>query len=212
MQYPINEIFYSLQGEGVWTGTPMTFVRFYGCNLKCKFCDTQDLHNQTLTEEDILAKITDTNTNTNTNTKVVLTGGEPLLQNLDPLIKLLHKANLKLHLETNCTLPLPMEKLDWIATSPKTKNPDPVILYHADEVKFLVNTNENWKEYIEYITKNYTIKGKKLLLPVAKKYTKTTASSPDSIIKKNTYAAIDYCFTHSDFSLCMQMHKVLNIN
>ena len=71
----INEIFYSLQGEGYWTGTPAVFVRFSGCNLKCGFCDTEHGGFVDMSEEEIVAAV-----NSFPARHVVLTGGEPALQ------------------------------------------------------------------------------------------------------------------------------------
>ena len=70
----INEIFYSLQGEGFHTGTPAVFVRFSGCNLKCSFCDTQHEEGVLMSDEEILAEVVKYPAVT-----VILTGGEPSL-------------------------------------------------------------------------------------------------------------------------------------
>ena len=70
----INEIFYSLQGEGFHTGTPAVFVRFSGCNLKCSFCDTQHEEGVWMSDEEILAEVGKYPAMT-----VILTGGEPSL-------------------------------------------------------------------------------------------------------------------------------------
>ena len=74
----INEIFYSLQGEGFHTGTPAVFVRFSGCNLKCPFCDTHHEDGVMMTDEEILAEVAQYPA-----TVVILTGGEPLPENID---------------------------------------------------------------------------------------------------------------------------------
>ena len=71
----INEIFYSLQGEGHYTGTPAVFIRFAGCNLKCSFCDTDFTSFTEMIEDDIVREIGQYPTN-----HIVITGGEPTLQ------------------------------------------------------------------------------------------------------------------------------------
>ena len=72
--YKINEIFYSLQGEGFYTGTPSVFVRFSGCNLSCPFCDTDHNLGVMMTADEIAAAV-----NAFPASHVVLTGGEPSL-------------------------------------------------------------------------------------------------------------------------------------
>ena len=71
----VNEIFYSIQGEGRYTGTPAIFIRLAGCNLRCNFCDTEHQPYQDLTEEEIMRQIADFPAD-----HVVITGGEPMLQ------------------------------------------------------------------------------------------------------------------------------------
>ena len=77
----INEIFYSLQGEGSFTGTPAVFIRFSGCNTKCPFCDTQHEEFVEMTEDEILAEVKKDPAN-----HVVITGGEPTMQLTPSLI------------------------------------------------------------------------------------------------------------------------------
>lgn len=77
----VNEIFYSIQGEGRYTGTPAIFIRLAGCNLRCDFCDTEHQPYQDLTEEEIMRQIADFPTS-----HVVITGGEPMLQITQSLI------------------------------------------------------------------------------------------------------------------------------
>ena len=83
----INEIFYSLQGEGHFTGTPAIFIRFSGCNLKCSFCDTDHSHYTEMTEEEIVGEACKYPAR-----HVVITGGEPLLQITASLTDKLHGA------------------------------------------------------------------------------------------------------------------------
>lgn len=111
--YRVNEIFYSLQGEGAFTGTPVVFVRFSGCNRACSFCDTDFDDYTLLSADDIVAEAERYPAG-----RVVLTGGEPLLQVDAPLIDALHRAGMTIHIETNGTLPVP-DGIDWVTCSPK---------------------------------------------------------------------------------------------
>mgnify|MGYP001533414138 CR=1 FL=1 len=113
MMRKINEIFYSLQGEGYHTGTPAIFVRFSGCNLKCDFCDTQHEEGKMMTDDEIIAEVKKYPAVT-----VVLTGGEPSLWIDDELIDRLHQAGKYVTIETNGTRPLPAA-IDWVTCSPK---------------------------------------------------------------------------------------------
>ena len=109
----INEIFYSLQGEGFHTGTPAVFVRFSGCNLKCSFCDTQHEEFRMMTDDEIIAEVC-----TYPCQMVILTGGEPGLSIDSQLTKALHAAGKYIAIETNGTCVLP-EDIDWVTCSPK---------------------------------------------------------------------------------------------
>ena len=83
----INEIFYSLQGEGRFTGVPAVFVRFAGCNLKCDFCDTDHVAASDMSVCDIVGVVSGF-----ASRHVVLTGGEPALQVVSELTEALHEA------------------------------------------------------------------------------------------------------------------------
>ena len=131
----INEIFYSLQGEGHHTGYPSVFIRFSGCNLQCPFCDTRHNGGVAMTDTDIVHAV-----NLYKADWVVLTGGEPSLWIDADFIRLLHQATgKKIAIETNGTNPLP-EGIDWVTVSPKGNIAevvgDPEIrVSRADEIK-----------------------------------------------------------------------------
>lgn len=130
----VNEIFYSLQGEGYWTGTPAVFIRFSGCNLKCPFCDTNHQPYVEMTEEEIMDEV-----NKYPADLVVITGGEPCLQLNNKMIDLLHNAEKMVAVETNGTKELP-KWVDWVTVSPKEPyvgKAGKVILTSADEVKIV---------------------------------------------------------------------------
>ena len=108
--YRVNEIFYSLQGEGYWTGTPMVFLRFSGCNLKCPFCDTDHSSYQEMSAGEIVAEMLQAGGDCR---RACVTGGEPSLQLDKALVEALHGAGFEVHVETNGTRPLPAG-VDWV--------------------------------------------------------------------------------------------------
>jgi 7-carboxy-7-deazaguanine synthase len=120
--YRVNEIFFSVQGEGNLMGTPMVFVRFAECNLRCSIsnagfdCDTEFASYRERTASEIVDEVTSLNPKKGW---ILFTGGEPGLQLDDALIQLLRGQGWKLAIETNGTVLLP-EGLDWICVSPKT--------------------------------------------------------------------------------------------
>lgn len=109
----VNDIFYSLQGEGRNTGRAAVFVRFAGCNLHCPFCDTDFTDYREMSDEDILAAIIPYPSRF-----VVVTGGEPTLQLDRAFIDLLHSYGYEIAMETNGTHSVP-EGIDWVTVSPK---------------------------------------------------------------------------------------------
>lgn len=100
MKYRISEFFESIQGEGMFTGLPVIFVRFSGCNMSCPFCDTDFETRVNCTPEELFGHITQCGPTRD----VVFTGGEPLLQDLTPIIEYLKSAGYRVHLETNGTI------------------------------------------------------------------------------------------------------------
>ena len=134
----INEIFYSLQGEGMHTGTPAVFVRFSGCNLHCPFCDTRHEEGTWMSNEEIVEAV-----KRHPSRFVILTGGEPSLQIDEDLLHRLHDAGRYICIETNGTHPLPAG-IDWVTCSPK--GDAPVMLEKIDEVK-VVYTGQDVETY-----------------------------------------------------------------
>jgi organic radical activating enzyme len=117
--YKINEVFYTLQGEGAHSGIPAVFVRFSGCNLRCPWCDTEFAEFTEMSADEIVCEALSIYDIPNERRKmVVLTGGEPSLQVDTPLIDALHQAGFYICIETNGTHPLP-DGIDWITCSPK---------------------------------------------------------------------------------------------
>ena len=136
--YLVNEIFYSLQGEGVRAGTPNLFLRFSKCNLACTRethgfdCDTEFESGRRMTAEEIVDEL---RRSSEACGWVVLTGGEPALQVDRELIDALHEAGYRLAIETNGSVELP-SGLDWITVSPKVAE-HALRQRRADEVKYV---------------------------------------------------------------------------
>ena len=146
----VNEIFYSLQGEGFHTGKAAAFIRFSGCNLNCSFCDTDHSSHRDMSEDEIIAFIA-----SYPSSHVVITGGEPTLQITDSFLKKLHDNGKYVQIETNGSIALPREivdNIDWITCSPKNLQ---VKLGRIDELKVLyTGENVDMSKYSNLINDN----------------------------------------------------------
>ncbi len=190
--YRINEIFYSLQGEGFHSGTPAVFVRFSGCNLACPFCDTDFAAYEEMTVHQIAARIEGLlpqDTQALRSPILVLTGGEPALQaDAELLIGLHTLLPLPIHIETNGTVELPEDLYDWITCSPKEGSR--VVLREASEVK-VVYTGHSPEKWVEGIR--------------AKHYFLQPCSCA------NTEEVVQYILAHPWWRLSLQTHKYIGI-
>lgn len=180
----VNEIFYSLQGEGRWTGHAAVFVRLSGCNRACPFCDTDFSRSTEMTEAEIVDAVVAYPAGAIT----VITGGEPALQLTPSLVDALHRAGRRVHIETNGSLPLP-DAVDWVTCSPKTP---PYAITRIDELKLV-------------LTPGCDPDAVAATLPQAAVYSLQPLSC------SNTDACIDYIKAHPRWSLSLQTHKLLNI-
>lgn len=145
----INEIFYSIQGEGFHTGTPAVFVRFSGCNLKCSFCDTKHEEGQFMSDEEICSEIAKYPAK-----MVVLTGGEPSLWIDEAFIREVHKVVPYIAIETNGTRELPSFGIDWITCSPKHGKGSKLRIGSADELK-VVYEGQDVSGYLNFPAAHY---------------------------------------------------------
>ena len=151
MKYSVKEIFLTIQGEGYNSGRKATFCRFSGCNLwsgiktskqkaKCNFCDTDfvgidGINGGKYTLSSLVNKIEKVSkANDKTKKLIVFTGGEPLLQLNEVLIKNLKKKNYEIAIETNGTI-TPPKGIDWICVSPKIRAK--TVLKSGNEIKIV---------------------------------------------------------------------------
>jgi len=188
----VNEIFYSLQGEGHFTGTAAVFVRLSGCNLRCPFCDTDHSAAIEMSAEDIVAEVT-----RHPSRHVVITGGEPALQLTQELTDALHRAGCFIQVETNGTLTLPAG-IDWITCSPKDA---PVVHTAVDELKVLFMGDGNDAARLAALGK--TVARERRLQPCD-----TADADRNAAIVSG---CISYIKEHPCWKLSLQTHKILNI-
>lgn len=192
MSYRINEIFYSLQGEGYFTGTAAVFLRFSGCNLRCGFCDTRHEEFTEMSPADIVARLREYPSR-----HVVVTGGEPSLQLDQILVDMLHDEGFFIQIETNGTRQLP-EGIDWVTCSPKGTAPgeSAVKLRHIDELKVVYEGQD-----VESLANS---------LP-AMHYFLQPCSSPRYEGGSNTADTVAYILSHPHWRLSLQTHKLIDI-
>lgn len=186
----INEIFYSLQGEGRYAGTPAVFLRLSGCNLHCSYCDTRHQEFSEMTEAEIVEQVKQYPAR-----NIVITGGEPTLQLTASLLRALHTEGFFIHLETNGLLPLPEgEAVDWITCSPKAYGG--LRIQRIDELKVVY-----WGQDISLCEKM-----------AAKDYRLQPLDSGDEALNREiTQKTVDYILKHPKWKLSLQTHKILNV-
>lgn len=142
----INEIFYSIQGEGCHTGVPSVFIRFSGCNLKCGFCDTDHESFKLMDDTEIFDEV-----NKYPCHNIILTGGEPsIFVDKDFIYDLKKATGKRISIETNGTHRLP-DGIDWITVSPKIGMSEygdaNIKIARADEVK-VVDNGQSLEPYL----------------------------------------------------------------
>lgn len=203
---PVMESFYTLQGEGYHQGKAAYFIRLGGCDVGCVWCDVKESWDESkhprFTIDEIVSKtISDTrNEQLATSNKpiVVITGGEPLMHNLEALTSALQAAGFQTNIETSGSHPL-SGQWDWICLSPKKfKKPLEEICPKASELKVVIfNKHDfNWAE--EYAAK--VSPGCKLYLQP--EWDKAAEMTP---------LIIDYIKAHPQWELSLQLHKYINV-
>ena len=193
---PLMEEFYTIQGEGYHTGTAAYFIRIGGCDVGCHWCDVKESWNAELHPATAADKIIE-NAKKFCDT-VVITGGEPLMWNMEYLTKNLQQQKFKTHIETSGAYPL-TGSWDWICLSPKkNKLPLAKIYKKANELKIIVYNKSDFKfaeEQASKVNKNCVL----FLQPEW------------SNQKKMTPLIVDYVMGNPKWKISLQIHKYLNI-
>ena len=208
MKYRIKEIFFTQQGEGKNTGKDFIFVRFSGCNLWsgkeknrasaiCSFCDTDfygtdGINGGKYQAKDLIEKIKSLWISVDNQIRVVLTGGEPLLQVDKGLISALKKENIYIAVETNGTLEAP-DGIDWICMSPKANTE--IKLRKGSEVKVVYpqkNLNPDNFNVLDF--KNFYIQ-----------------PMDSENYEDNVSQSVKFCMQNPNWKLSLQTHKILGI-
>jgi organic radical activating enzyme len=196
MIYPIVETFHSLQGEGAWSGVNAFFIRLAGCDVHCPWCDQKETWKVKGYPKKSALELANESQEINPQI-VIITGGEPLLHNLNDLTQALHEKGLKVHLETSGAHPL-TGTFDWITLSPKPyKIPHPEIYSQASELKIIIANKDDllWAE-----------NEAKKVLPNTLKYLQPEWNSPES-----QQLIFEYILQHPQWRMSLQTHKWLNI-
>lgn len=200
----VHSIFKTIQGEGPYSGYQAIFIRLSGCNLACKFCDTEFDSYTVLEINNILEKIKSLAQIT---PLIVITGGEPFRQNISPLCKLLIMHNFRVQVETNGTLYINIPKKVELVCSPKPFNSRysmirSDILKQTIAIKFLISSNiECYSDISEVGQKEYSI-------PI---YVQPMDEYNEIINQKNLILAQKIAKKYNAI-LSLQIHKILNIN
>jgi len=207
--YSVKEIFYSIQGEGYYSGRPAVFCRFSGCNLwsgreedrdkaLCKFCDTDFVGTDGIdgglykTASLLAKKISQHWPQANERRFLVCTGGEPLLQLDAALIAALHEENFEIAVETNGTIIVPAG-INWICVSPKAGVQ--LVQTGGDELKLAYpQTGLDPQQYAKLNFRHF------FLQPM------------DNVDREEaTRRTLEYVLAHPQWRISLQLHKILGV-
>ena len=193
---PLMEAFYTLQGEGYHKGSAAYFIRIGGCDVGCHWCDVKESwdakkHPPTLIKEIVedAKKYSDT---------IVITGGEPLMWNMEPLTSILASKSMKIHIETSGAYPI-TGHWDWFCLSPKkTKLPLDEIYKEADELKMIIHNKSDFQFAEEQAAK---------VSEQCELYLQPEWSKKE----KMTEEIVSYVMKNPKWKISLQTHKYLNI-
>lgn len=194
---PVMEAFYTIQGEGTFSGHPAYFIRLGGCDVGCVWCDVKDSWEAAkwpaLTVEDIVAAAKQYPCR-----KVVITGGEPLMYNMNPLTALLKQEGFTTHIETSGAHPFSGD-FDWVCFSPKKfKAPHPSIYDVANELKVVIFHSSDF----EFAEKHASQVNESCNLLLQPEWSKAEIF---------TNEIIAYSKSHPNWNISLQTHKFMDI-
>jgi 7-carboxy-7-deazaguanine synthase len=194
---PVMEHFYTIQGEGYHQGKAAYFIRLGGCDVGCVWCDVKDswdaAKHPLFNVESLMLKVLETPAEI-----VVITGGEPLMHNLDELTNELHTAGLKTNIETSGAHPL-SGSWDWVCLSPKKfKAPLPEILPVANELKVVVFNRSDFGWAEKYAA---------LVSPSCKLYLQPEWDEAAEM----TPLIVEYIKANPRWELSLQLHKYIHV-
>lgn len=193
---PLMEEFYTIQGEGFHKGTAAYFIRIGGCDVGCHWCDVKEswnaeTHPPTAIENIVLNAAANSDT-------IVVTGGEPLMWNMQPLTQALKEKHLQTHIETSGAYELSGD-WDWICLSPKkNKLPTEKVYQEADELKVIIYNNHDFKFAEEQAEKVNS----SCILYLQPEW---------SVREKVTPLIVDFVMKNPKWKVSLQTHKYLNI-
>jgi 7-carboxy-7-deazaguanine synthase len=193
---PLMEEFYTIQGEGYHKGTAAYFIRVGGCDVGCHWCDVKESWNPNIHPPTEITSIAE-NASKHSKT-IVITGGEPLMWDMNPLTALLKEKGMDTHIETSGAYTL-SGAWDWICLSPKKmKLPTPAVYKAANELKVIIYNNDDFRFAEEQAAK---------VSKDCKLYLQPEWSKRDKMIP----AIVDYVMKNPKWVVSLQTHKYLNI-
>ncbi|SIS91387.1 7-carboxy-7-deazaguanine synthase QueE [Belliella pelovolcani] len=197
LMLPVMEAFYTIQGEGTFSGHPAYFIRLGGCDVGCVWCDVKDSWDAAkwpvLSIDEIVA-----GAKQYLGRKVVITGGEPLMYDLGPLTTLLKSEGFSTHIETSGAHPFSGD-FDWVCFSPKKfKAPHPSIYEHANELKVVIYHQSDF----DFAEKHAALVQNDCQLLLQPEWSKAATF---------TSKIIDYVKFHPNWKISLQTHKFMDI-
>ena len=197
LMLPLMEAFYTIQGEGYHSGKSAFFLRIGGCDVGCHWCDVKESWNADLHPPTDIHKMIDQILDYPAKT-VVVTGGEPLMWNMQPLTDSLHNKGMSVHIETSGAYPLSGD-FDWICLSPKKNNPPKeAIIPKANELKVIIHNRNDFK-WAEQFASQCSLTCKLYLQP---EWSKAKEMMPE---------IVDYVMNKPKKNISLQSHKYMNI-